>query len=71
MYCTGGIRCERASSYLVEKGLEDVNQVKGGIHRYLEHYEEDGGHWVHISPTLFVLFLNTPLSSHIYLLISV
>jgi hypothetical protein len=46
MYCTGGIRCERASSYLVEKGLEDVNQLEGGIHRYLEAYVEDGGHWV-------------------------
>mmetsp|Transcript_41345 Transcript_41345/g.53358 ORF Transcript_41345/g.53358 Transcript_41345/m.53358 type:complete len:403 (-) Transcript_41345:38-1246(-) len=46
MYCTGGIRCERASSYLVEKGLTDINQLEGGIHRYLEAYKEDGGHWV-------------------------
>ena len=46
MYCTGGIRCERASAYLVSKGLTDVNQLKGGIHRYLEEYEEDGGYWV-------------------------
>lgn len=46
MYCTGGIRCERASAYLVEKGLEDVNQLDGGIHRYLEEYVEDGGHWI-------------------------
>lgn len=46
MYCTGGIRCERASSYLVEKGLKDINQLEGGIHRYLEAYKEDGGHWV-------------------------
>ena len=46
MYCTGGIRCERASAYLVEKGLTDVNQLEGGIHNYLEKYEDDGGHWV-------------------------
>lgn len=46
MYCTGGIRCERASAYLVEKGLTDVNQLEGGIHRYLEEYVEDGGHWI-------------------------
>ena len=38
--------CERASAYLVSKGLTDVNQLKGGIHRYLEEYEEDGGYWV-------------------------
>lgn len=46
MYCTGGIRCERASAYLVEKGLTDVNQLEGGIHRYLEKYADDGGHWI-------------------------
>ena len=46
MYCTGGIRCERASSFLVERGLEDVNQCAGGIHNYLEKFEEDGGYWV-------------------------
>ena len=33
MYCTGGIRCERASAYLLERGLTDVNQLEGGIHR--------------------------------------
>ena len=36
MFCTGGIRCEKASSYLLEKGIKDVNQLKGGIHKYLE-----------------------------------
>lgn len=45
MYCTGGIRCERASAYLTQQGLTDINQLEGGIHRYLEEYEEDGGHW--------------------------
>ena len=46
MYCTGGIRCERASAYLTAIGLKDVNQLEGGIHRYLEAYEEDGGFWI-------------------------
>ncbi len=31
MYCTGGIRCEKASAYLVEKGFKNVFQLKGGI----------------------------------------
>lgn len=46
MYCTGGIRCERASAFLVERGLQDVNQLEGGIHRYLDEFPEDGGHWI-------------------------
>lgn len=47
MYCTGGIRCERASALLVEKGVpaEKVFQLEGGIHRYLEAFP-DGGHWI-------------------------
>ncbi|KAL3923718.1 MAG: hypothetical protein SGILL_001496 [Bacillariaceae sp.] len=47
MYCTGGIRCERASAYL--KGqmgdqVEGVYQLKGGIERYLKTFK-DGGFW--------------------------
>jgi len=34
MYCTGGIRCEKASSYLIRQGFNDVNQLKGGIIQY-------------------------------------
>lgn len=33
-YCTGGIRCEKASAFLKEQGFEDVQQLHGGIHRY-------------------------------------
>lgn len=33
-YCTGGIRCEKLSAYLVEEGVEDVTQLHGGIHEY-------------------------------------
>jgi predicted sulfurtransferase len=39
MYCTGGIRCERASAYLKSKGVtKEVLQIEGGIHRYIEQY---------------------------------
>jgi len=34
MYCTGGIRCEKASSYLIKHGFKDVNQLEGGIIQY-------------------------------------
>lgn len=41
MYCTGGIRCERASAYLKLKGVaKEVYQLKGGIHRYIEKYPQ-------------------------------
>ena len=34
LYCTGGIRCEKASAYLKHKGFEDVNQLHGGVLEY-------------------------------------
>jgi predicted sulfurtransferase len=41
MYCTGGIRCERASAYLKAQGVaKEVYQIEGGIHRYVEQYPE-------------------------------
>jgi predicted sulfurtransferase len=41
MYCTGGIRCERASAYLNEKNIaKKVYQMNGGIHRYVEQYPD-------------------------------
>ena len=41
MYCTGGIRCERASTYLKEKGVaKNVYQILGGIHRYAEQFPD-------------------------------
>jgi len=47
MYCTAGVRCERASALLVQKGVprEAIVQLEGGIHRYLEAYPVDGGIW--------------------------
>ncbi|HSC24735.1 MAG TPA: rhodanese-related sulfurtransferase [Candidatus Babeliales bacterium] len=41
MYCTGGIRCERASAYLNKKNVaKKIYQIKGGIHRYAEQYPD-------------------------------
>ncbi len=34
MYCTGGIRCEKASSFMIKNGFNDVNQLNGGIINY-------------------------------------
>ena len=36
MYCTGGVRCERASAYMGSQGIQNIYQLEGGIHRYLE-----------------------------------
>lgn len=36
--CTGGIRCEKASGFLVDNGISDVYQLYGGIHTYIEKY---------------------------------
>lgn len=43
MYCTGGIRCEKASAYIRAVGVADrVEQLSGGIHRYLEAFPDGG-----------------------------
>ena len=41
MFCTGGIRCEIASSFMLEKGYESVHQLDGGILRYLKDADEE------------------------------
>jgi len=41
MFCTGGIRCEKASSYLLSQGFEEVFHLKGGILKYLETVPQD------------------------------
>ncbi len=42
-FCTGGIRCEKASAYLMEHGFKNVWQLEGGILQYLK--ETDGAFW--------------------------
>ncbi|MBN2236358.1 MAG: rhodanese-related sulfurtransferase [Bacteroidales bacterium] len=39
LYCTGGIRCEKASAYLKHHGFEDVNQLLGGVIEYARHIQ--------------------------------
>ncbi|XP_022764877.1 rhodanese-like domain-containing protein 7 [Durio zibethinus] len=45
MYCTGGIRCEKASSFLLSKGFEEVYHLKGGILKYLEEVPKTESLW--------------------------
>jgi UPF0176 protein len=39
-YCTGGIRCEKASAYMIEQGFKDVYQLDGGILSYIQKYPD-------------------------------
>jgi UPF0176 protein len=45
MFCTGGIRCEKASSYLLARGFAEVYHLKGGILKYLEGIPEAESRW--------------------------
>lgn len=45
MFCTGGIRCEKASSYMLSRGFEEVYHLKGGILKYLEEIPESESQW--------------------------
>lgn len=45
MFCTGGIRCEKATSYLKAQGIDDVFHLKGGILKYLEDIPETESRW--------------------------
>ncbi len=45
MFCTGGIRCEKATSYLIGEGVEEVYHLRGGILKYLEEVAEAESLW--------------------------
>ena len=45
MFCTGGIRCEKASSLMKEEGFEDVYHLQGGILKYLETVDKKNSLW--------------------------
>jgi UPF0176 protein len=45
MFCTGGIRCEKASAYLLARGFAEVFHLKGGILKYLEGVPESESRW--------------------------
>lgn len=45
MFCTGGIRCEKSTNYLIGQGVEDVFHLKGGILKYLEEVPQENSAW--------------------------
>ncbi|HLP91509.1 MAG TPA: rhodanese-related sulfurtransferase [Nostocaceae cyanobacterium] len=45
MFCTGGIRCEKASSYMIAQGFQEVYHLKGGILKYLEEISPEESLW--------------------------
>ncbi len=45
MFCTGGIRCEKSTNYLLGQGVEDVYHLKGGILKYLEEVPQTESTW--------------------------
>jgi len=45
MFCTGGIRCEKASSYMKQQGFEEVYHLQGGILKYLETVPKEQSLW--------------------------
>ena len=45
LFCTGGIRCEKASAYMLNKGFENVYQLDGGILQYLEDTQASESRW--------------------------
>ncbi|MDW4498260.1 rhodanese-related sulfurtransferase [Sulfitobacter sp. D35] len=45
MFCTGGIRCEKSTNYLLGQGVEDVYHLQGGILKYLEEVPPDESTW--------------------------
>jgi UPF0176 protein len=45
MFCTGGIRCEKATALMLELGFEEVYHLQGGILKYLEEMSEEENRW--------------------------
>ncbi len=46
MFCTGGIRCEKSTSYLTQLGFDEVYHLKGGILKYLEEIPKEESLWI-------------------------
>ncbi|MDE1160595.1 MAG: rhodanese-related sulfurtransferase [Acidobacteriaceae bacterium] len=46
MFCTGGIRCEKASAFMLQQGFPEVFHLRGGILRYLEQVPEEQSQWL-------------------------
>jgi UPF0176 protein len=45
MFCTGGIRCEKASSMMMKDGFKNVSHLKGGILNYFESIDQKDSLW--------------------------
>ncbi len=45
MFCTGGIRCEKASAYMLQQGFPEVFHLQGGILKYLEEVPVESSQW--------------------------
>ena len=45
MFCTGGIRCEKASAFMLKEGFAEVYHLQGGILKYLEEVPQDDSTW--------------------------
>jgi UPF0176 protein len=45
MFCTGGIRCEKASAFMLQEGFSEVHHLQGGILKYLEDVPEQASQW--------------------------
>ncbi|NJL38138.1 MAG: rhodanese-related sulfurtransferase [Leptolyngbyaceae cyanobacterium SM1_4_3] len=45
LFCTGGIRCEKASSFMLQQGFQEVYHLRGGILKYLEEVPPDASLW--------------------------
>jgi len=45
MFCTGGIRCEKATAFMLEQGFENVYHLQGGILKYLEKIPAENSLW--------------------------
>jgi len=45
MFCTGGIRCEKASAYMLQEGFDEVYHLQGGILKYLEEVPQERSTW--------------------------
>ena len=45
MFCTGGIRCEKSTAYLKERGFDEVYHLEGGILKYLEKVSSEDTQW--------------------------
>jgi UPF0176 protein len=45
MFCTGGIRCEKSTNFLLNEGVDDVYHLKGGILKYLEEVPQENSTW--------------------------